>query len=278
MHHQHHVQQMGFLLGVLLVGADHPQKVFRRGQIVHREVDVQGIPLKIVPLHRVGVGHDRGEAAHQLDGLQQHILHGGIVRVVVIGIQRQHTAGQLVHDVPAGVPHDHILGKAVRQLPGAVHDLVEAGQLRLGGQIAEQQQICHLLIAEGAGLAVSLHDLVQLDTAVVQLAGLGNALAVLNEIALHAAHLGHACQNAGTDVVAQTALYVAPVIFFADMILAPDQLAQRTCEFFQSPAAVVHADDLLSVGRLMALASNTSPLYSQDLEFASIIFIKFIFA
>ena len=73
--HQHHIQQMGFLFGILLVGADHPQEVFRRGQIIHRIMDMQGVSLKIMTLYSVGVGHNRGEAADQLDRLQQHILH-----------------------------------------------------------------------------------------------------------------------------------------------------------------------------------------------------------
>ena len=187
--HQHHIQQMGFLLGVLFVGTYHPQEVFRRGQIILREMDVQGIPLEIVALHRVGVGHDRGEAAHQLDGLQQHVFHRGVVGIIVIGVQRQHAAGQLVHDVPAGMAHDHVLGKALRQFPGPLHDLVEVLQLRPGGQIAQQQQIGHLLKAKGTGLAVGLNNFVEFNAAIVQPARHGDPLAVLNEIALYAAHL-----------------------------------------------------------------------------------------
>ena len=221
---------------------------------------MQGIPLKIVALHRVGVGHDGGEAAHQLDGLQQHILDGRVVRIVVIGVQGQHAAGQLVHDVPAGVPHDHVLGKAVGQLPGPVHDLVEAGQLRLGGQIAEQKQVRHLLIAEGARLPMGLHDLVQLDAAVVELAGLGDPLAVLDEIALHAAHLGHAGQYAGAVAVAQAALHIAPVEFLTDGVFLSDQLAQGACKFFQCSAAVAHDGVLLSIAAPRRRPSNTIPL------------------
>ena len=204
---------------------------------------MQRSTLEIVALDRIGIGHDRGEAANQLDRLQQDIFHRSIIGIIVIGVQRQYASGQLVHNVPAGMAHDHVLGKTVRQLSGPLHDLVKVIQLRFRGQIAKQQQIGHLFKAESTGLAVSLHNFVQLNTAVIQSAGNGYALAVLNEITLHAAHLGDAGKYAGAVAVAQSLFYVAAVVFFTDQILLPDQLSQRACEFFQ---CVAHVCDLLS--------------------------------
>ncbi len=218
---------MGLLIGVALVRAHHAEEVLRRGQLRHREVDVQGVAVEVVALHRVGVGHDGGEVADELNGLQQHIVDGGVVRIRIVGVQAQHAAGQLIHDIVAGVPHDHALGKALRQLAGLVHDLVEVGQLAPGGQIAHQQQVGHLLEAEGPGLAVGLHDVGELDAAVVQTAGGGNTLAVLHQIALDAAHLGHAHQHTGAVVIPQAQLYIAPVVVRADGVLLLDAAAQR---------------------------------------------------
>ena len=225
-YHQHHIQQVGFLVGVALIRAHHPQEVLRRGQLRHREVDVQGVAVEVVPLHRVGVGYDGREIADELHRLQKHVVNGRVVRVGIVGVQAQHAARQLVHDVVAGVAHDHALGEPLRQLPRLVHDLVEVGQLASGGQIAHQQQVGYLLEAEGARRAVRLHDVRQLDAPVVQAARRGDALAVLHQIALHAAHLGHAHQHAGAVAVAQTQLHVAPVVIRADGILLLNAAAQ----------------------------------------------------
>ena len=225
--HEHHVQQMGLFIGVALVRAHHAEEVLRRGQLRHREMDMQGVAVEVVALHRVGIGHNGREIANELDGLQQHIVDGGVVRVRIVGIQAQHAAGQFVHDIVAGVPHDHALGKALGQLAGLVHDLVEVGQLALGGQITHQQQVGYLLEAEGAGLAVGLHDVGELDAAVVQLAGSGNTLPVLHQIALNTAHLGHTHQNARAIVIPQAQLYIAPVVIRTDGVLLLDAAAQR---------------------------------------------------
>ena len=74
---------------------------------------------------------------------------------------------------------------------------------------------------------MGLHDVGELDAAVVQLAGGGNALAVLHQIALNAAHLGHAHQNARAIVIPQAQLYIAPVVIRTDGVLLLDAAAQR---------------------------------------------------
>ena len=245
-YHQHHIQQVGLLLRIAGVRPDHPQEVLRRGQLGDREVDVQRIPLEIVTLHRVGIGHDGGEAPDKLHRLEQQVLNGRVVRIGVVGVQAQHAAGQLVHHIAAGVPHDHALGKALRQLPGLTHDAVEPPQLLLRGQIAHQQQVCHLLKAEGAGPAVSLHDVVELDTPVVQPSGDRHPLAVLQQIALHAAHLGDAHQHAGAVAVAQALLDLAVVELVADGVFLLNAAAQRPRVALQNTGILFDHDAFLS--------------------------------
>ena len=84
--HEHHVQQVGLLLGVVGVRADHPQEVLRRGEVLLRPVDVQGAPVKVVALHRVSVGHDAGEGPDEFHRLEEHVLDGGVVGIVVVGV------------------------------------------------------------------------------------------------------------------------------------------------------------------------------------------------
>ena len=227
MEHQHHIQQMGLLLGIAFVRTDHPQEVLRRAESLLRVVDVQGLAAEMVALDGVGIGHDGGKIPDKLHRLAQQIVHRQIVRIRVVGVQRQDAAAQLIHDVAAGAPHDHPLGEALRQFSGPVHDLIEVPQLPLRGQISHQQQIRHLLEPEGSLRPVGLHNVVKLDAPVVEPSGNGDALAVLQQIALHAAHLGDAHHHTGAVAVSQTPLDLAVVILLPDMILLPDLTAQR---------------------------------------------------
>ena len=226
MEHQHHIQQMGLLLGVAFIRTDHPQEVLRRAESLLRVVDMQGLAAEMVALDGVGIGHDGGKIPDKLHRLAQQIVHRQIVRIRVVGVQRQDAAAQLIHDVAAGAPHDHPLGEALRQFSGPVHDLIEVPQFPLRGQIAHQQQIRHLLEPEGSLRPVGLHNVVKLDAPVVESSGNGDALAVLQQIALHAAHLGDAHHHTGAVAVSQTPLDLAVVILLPDMILLPDLTAQ----------------------------------------------------
>ena len=71
------------------------------------------------------------------------------------------------------------------------------------------------------------HLVGELDAAVVQLAGGGNTLTVLHQIALNTAHLGHTHQNARAIVIPQAQLYIAPVVIRTDGVLLLDAAAQR---------------------------------------------------
>ena len=237
--HEHHVQQVGLFLRVLGVGADHPQKVLRRGQPLHGEVDVERAPFKVMALHRVGVGHDAGEGPHQLHRLEQDIVQGGVVRVFIIGVEGQHAPGQLVHDIPAGIFHNHVLGEAVGQLPRPVHDLIETVQFPPGGQIAHEQQIGHLFKAKGPRLPVGLHDLIELNAPVIQLAGYRNADTVLNHVPQHRTHPGDADGHAGSVAVSQAPLDVPSVELFPDVVFLFNAVAQGTCVLFQDPGPIL---------------------------------------
>ena len=164
------------------------------------------VPVKIVPLGGKGVRRDERKTRDEADGLPQDILQRCVVRAVVIGIEGEDAAGELVHDVAAGRLEDHILGKPGGHAARAGHDVVEALLLRLRGKRPEQQQIRDLLIAERAALLVRRDDILNADAAVIELAGHGDALAVHHVIALYAADLADADQDARAVRVAQTAL------------------------------------------------------------------------
>ena len=88
------VSKTGFdrVLGIAFIRTDHPQEVLRGGQPLHREVDVEGAPAEVVPLHRVGVGHDAGEGPHQPHRLEEDVVQGDVVGVVIVGVEGQDAA------------------------------------------------------------------------------------------------------------------------------------------------------------------------------------------
>ena len=238
MYHQHHIEQMRFLLGIALVGTDHAEKVFRCGKICLRKVDVERIVVEIVSFDRICIRNDRGEIADQFDRLLQNVLDLRVVRIRVVGVEREHAALQLVHDVAARMPHNHALGKAIGQLSCAVHDPVEVLQLGTRRQIAHEQEICHLFKAEGACASVRFHNVRKLNAAVIELAWDRDALAVLHEIALNAADLRDADKNARAVVVAKAAFDVAAIIRLVDMIRLLDMLRDRVGVLLQNAFAV----------------------------------------
>ena len=183
-----------------------------------------------------------GKARHQLHRLEQDVVQRGVVGILVVGIQGQHAPGQLVHDAPAGVLHDHVLGKPSRQLPGPVHDLVEAGQLFPGGEIAHEQQVGNFLKAKGPCPLVGLHDLVEFNAAVVQLAGHRHPHAILDHVTQHRTHPGDPDGHTGAVAVAQAELDIVPIVPGVNVVLFFNVVAQGTCILFQdaSPSFLFH--------------------------------------
>ena len=181
-----------------------------------------------MPLGAVGVRGDEREAADQLDRLARDVLERHVVRRLVIGIQVEHAALELVHHVAAGRFEDHVLVEPVWQAARALQQAVEARLLLARRQFAEQQQIGDLLVAEGAAFVVGVHDVLHADAAVIQLAGDRNAHAVLDVVALHAADVAHADDDAGAVGIAQAALDAWVVqTRFGDAVLRSDIGTER---------------------------------------------------
>ena len=206
--HQTQVQQPGLLLGKLVVVADGVEEILRHAQALLRPVEVEGLLIVIVPLHRKGVGDDGGAPGHQSQGLEQLVLQGGVLRPGIIGVQGQDRTAQLIHHVGARGLEDHILGEAGRERAILRQDLVEGGQLVPGGQGAEQQQIGCLLKAEAALGHKAVDQVLHVDAAVDEPALHRDLLAVLHIVALDVADLGDAGHDAGAVGVAEAPLDV----------------------------------------------------------------------
>ena len=210
--HQTQVQQMGLLGGELIVVPHGVQEILRHRQAGLGPVQVEGLLVVIVPLGGEGVGHDDWEAGNELQRLEHLHRQGVVVRVGIVGVQRQHRPGQLVHHVVAGRLEDHVLGEVGGQLPEEGQDLAELLQRRRRGQGAEQQQIGRLLIAEAMLVGKAVDQILHVDAPVDQLAGHGDLLTVLHDVAPHVADLGHAGHDAGAVGIAQAPLHVVPLV------------------------------------------------------------------
>jgi hypothetical protein len=217
--HQHHVQDVGFLVGVALVRAHHAQEVFRQGQLRLRVVDIKRMAQQVVPHDGIGVGHDKGHPRHDLHRLAQHVGGGSVVGAGVVGIQGQHASGQLVHKIVGRCLEDYVLSEADGQIACLGQQSLEAFKLGLVWQLAQQQKIHGLLIAEGAGFQVCLHNVGGIDASVIKLARHWDAFAVYDGVALHAAYARDADDDAGAVGIAQTALYVHMCVLFVVYVI-----------------------------------------------------------
>ena len=137
--HQAQVQQTGLLLGELGVVAHGVEEIFGHGQLRLGPVEVEGLPVEIVPLGGEGVGHNHREAGDEAQSLEHLYGQGVVVRVRVVGIQGQHRPGQLVHHVVAGGGEDHVLGEVGGQLAVIGQDVPELLQLLGRWQAAEHE-------------------------------------------------------------------------------------------------------------------------------------------
>ena len=82
----------------------------------------------------------------------------------------------------------------------------KAGQLRLGGQGAEQEQVGGLLIAKAALGHEAANEVLNIDASIDELAVHRDLLSVLDIVAADVADLGDARHHAGAVSVAQAAL------------------------------------------------------------------------
>ena len=159
----------------------------------------------VAAFHLISVHHHGGHAGDQVDALVQDIFQGQVLGVLVVGVQAQHTTLQLIHNVGGGGIHG--IHKALWQGTVLCQDLAKIIQLLLGRQAAEQQQPDHFLKHEAVVAVGLLHDLVDVDASVDQLAGGGDHMSFLILFVAHnVTHVGQAGQHAGAVRVAQTAL------------------------------------------------------------------------
>ena len=207
MEHEQRIEQMRLLRGILPVGAEHREDGLRRALLGAQGVHEEGLVIEMLALDLVGIDHQDRHPRDQGDGRPHLGLEGSVLAVVlVVGIQREHGACELVHDVVGRRLHHHIHHEAGRKW--AVHGEIVVEGLELVGcrELAEEQQIDRLLIAEAAVLLRALDEVADVVAAVDQLAGDRLHLALIDHIAVDVTDVGDACEHARPIGTAQTAL------------------------------------------------------------------------
>ena len=245
MDQQTHIQQLRFLMGELLVRAVGAEDVLCRALAGLGQVEEHALLVVIAALHLVGVHHHGGHTGDEVDALVQDVLKAQILGVLVVGIQAQHAALHLVHHVGRGGVHG--IHEAVGQGPVLGQQLTELVQLALVGQTAEQQQPDDLFEDEAVVAVGLLHDLLDVDAPVDQLAGDWDdvpllILFVANDIA----YIGQTGEDAGAIRVPQTALDPQPLaglrvdVVVGDVLFAqgPHHLRGQSCHLC---VLIVHA-------------------------------------
>ena len=126
--------------------------------------------------------NDNRELGHQADALTHDVLDRRLVRVAVVGIQRERRAGELVHDVAARRAHDHILGEVVRQRALQTDDVLELLELAARRQLAAHEQIADLLEAEAVLALETVDEIIYIIAPVGQAAFDRLTLALVDDI------------------------------------------------------------------------------------------------
>ena len=186
--------------------------------------DHQRAAVVVVGLRLVGVGGDGRNRADEVNGLREAGLERQVVGrgAGVIGVGEEHRAGERIHEVLRRVLHDRVLLEAVGELAVGADAVLPVDELTRRRQLAEEEQVRGLLVAEPVLAAVGLHDVAHVDAAVVQLARHRAPLAFVHHVAVHVADCGKPHQHTDAGVVAQTPLDpVLAVEGRVDVVLRP---------------------------------------------------------
>ena len=227
------VEQLGLVVGVFAVRADQVQDVLRGRALRVGHVQEHGRAVKVAALRLIGVRDNDRELGGQADALTHDVLDRRLVRVAVVGIQRERRAGELVHDVAARRAHDHILGEVVRQRALQTDDVLELLELAARRQLTAHEQIADLLEAEAVLALETVNEIIYVIAPVGQAAFDRLALALVEDVAVHVAEVGRADQNAGAVRVSQAALdSVTGVQVRRELVMQAEAFAEFLQLFF----------------------------------------------
>ena len=179
--------------------------------------DQAGVVI-LVPLCLIGTVHENGHLGDQIQSDGHFIFNGGVFCHVRIGIQGQDTSRQLVHDVVGRGLHNGVHQKSRRQFPPHTQRTGHAFQICPVGEPAEQQQVCDFLKHIAVFPFCIFNEVVNIITAVDELAGDRLAFALAHHVAVYHTDTGNPSNDAGTVCISQAAFHIEAFIIFRSNI------------------------------------------------------------
>ena len=270
--HQADIQHPGFQLCILAVVPHHPQNVFRCGKLRAGIADHQAFPVVVVLVGVIAVNGNQRHGADQGQGLTQHVGDGNIIRLIIVGIQRQHALLQAVHNVGAGRFHNHVPHKLAGKLPVLSQQVDKSPQLPFVRQFPEQQQISRLLKVEAAVLK-AFNQFFYIIPLEVEFTVNGHQLAVHRSGGYHIRNLRQACKHAFTVGFPQPPFHVIFLVqvqvhgrgahTVPDQFLQPDIPVFSVC-FIQHRRLSFQSRFLVTIAQLQMVVKQFIPHAAAD--------------
>ena len=208
---QAEVEHTRLKLCIGAVGTNHIKDGFGMGKTVWWIVEHQGIAVVIMVVHTVAIGGNHREAGNELQALTHHIGEGGIVGMVIVGVEGEHRAREAIHHVVGWGLHNNIAHKAVWERAVIIELLREETQAAGARQLASEEEVGDFLKTVAFFLNNAAHQILHIVAAVVEMALARHTLAINRFVSLYVGHLGDASHNTMAIDVAQTAL---DIVFF----------------------------------------------------------------
>ena len=206
--HEHDVEHVCLVVGVCVVGTQGVQNGLGGG-----ETGTRAVPHHVAAVVALldGVVRKHGDARHARDEAERGVhlvLEPGVVGRGVGGVEMKHAAAQHVHHVFGGAREDVVVHEAAGQVALVVEQARERGEVLPGGQVAREQQVHKLLVAEAALACGALDQVVDAVTTKRQATLAGFLVAFVHHVAVNVGDLGDAGDHARAVGVAQAALDV----------------------------------------------------------------------
>ena len=204
---EHQVHSPGIQLGIV-PSLEHKKEILGNGEPLLRMAYVQRAALLSVTEHIVGVGYDGRELAHQFNALTHKVFTGGVIRILIKGIEFQHAAGKYVHYI-VPLQFDDVQKGILLQRHILHHKIVESLKFLTIWKLPRKQKIGHFLEAETFLLDDGIHNIRNLVPAEIQSAFYGLQASILQSfITDHIADICQPHEHSGSILVAQPPLHL----------------------------------------------------------------------
>ena len=190
-------------------------------------MDEETAALTAVLVCVIAVHREHGEERDELYALAEHVGDRDIVRLFIVGIQREHAFCEGIHHIVARSLHDDVACEGGGQSAEVGKKASEFRELVLAGHSSEEEEVNGLLVAEALLLDEALDYVLDVDAAVVELAVavIGHTVAHIEH--LYRAYIGKTGDNAVAVYITEPAL---DVVLGVELRVYPVAVNRAFCE------------------------------------------------